>query len=227
MLQLDVSWIAKAKNVESAAVYLREHGFTSRETRSLTQSGGIKLVRDSTIQRICEVAMCTPNDLFRFVGDAKSHLRVLNVLPPSRPADLLKHLPQAAVDALMDKAKETAIPSVIASGKLNGKLRLNVLHLIEQRQHLRPQRFLMQKGFTRMEARKLLDPNRKVFKVTMLMRLCSVFGCLPNDLFDWEGNEAHHLNALRKSTPPDLTVLLNKLSPEQAQRFMRQLRSNV
>lgn len=226
MLQLDISWITKVKNVESAAVYLRERGFTSRETRSLTQPGGIKLVRDSTIQRICEAAMCTPNDLFRFVGDAKSNLRVLNLLPPSRPADLLKHLPQAAVEALMDKAKETAIPSAIASGKLDGKLRLNVLHLIEQRQQLRPQRYLMEKGFTRMEARKLLDPKRTSFKVTMLHRLCKCFGCLPNDLFNWEGSEAHHLNVLRKEPVVDLQQLMNNMTPQDARRFLRQIRKN-
>ncbi len=226
MLQLDIGWIAKAKNVESAAVFLRERGFTTRETRSLTQPGGIKLVRVSTLQRLCEAAVCTPNELFRYSGDAKSHLRFLNTFPPTRPADLLKHMPQAAIDALIDKAKETAMSSVVASDKLNGKLQLNVLHLIEQRQQPRPQRYLMHMGFTRMEARKLIDPQLTSIKVTMLFRLCLCFTCMPNDLFDWDGSDAHHLNTLKKAPAIDLQQLLNTMTPQEAKRFLQEIRKN-
>jgi DNA-binding Xre family transcriptional regulator len=223
MLRLDISWIAKAKNVESAAVYLRERGFTYRETRSLTQPGGIKLVRDSLIQRICEAAMCTPNDLFRFSGDAKSHLRVLNTFPTTQASDLLGHMPQAQIDAIMDKAEELTEAPPNPSRHLKGHLRLNAARLVLQRHPTSKWSFLKSKGFTIGEARKLFDPKRKSFHVKMLFRLCNCFTCLPNDLFDWNGSEAHHLNTLKKEPAIDLQQLVNKMTPEEVREFLKQL----
>ena len=75
-----------------------------------------------------------------------------------------------------------------------------------------------------MEVSKLFSSERKSVRVDMLTRLCVCFGCLPNDLYDWEGSTAHHLNVLRKVTGIKLTEHLALLPPDEIRRVLRELK---
>ena len=145
---------------------------------------------------------------------------MLNTARVSTLNVVFAELSQREVELLVLKAQELAVSleNPVSTGE--GRLWLNVRHLIAQRQEPQPYSFLISKDFTRAETSKLLDPKRKVFRITMLSRLCEAFNCLPNDLFDWEGAENHHLNALRKTPAVDLKVLLSKLPPDEVREVL-------
>jgi DNA-binding Xre family transcriptional regulator len=224
MLGLDIARILRPMGFKSAAVYLRERGFTVKETRTLSHPHKRQILRDTTVKRLCEALLCTPNDLFRWQGPQESHLNVLNIAPASSIDSVFGHLNQRELDQLVSKVQELAISTEPALTDGEGHLWLHVPHIIAQRQQSQPYPFLKTKGFTHSESATLLDPTRKAFKLTVLSRLCLAFDCLPNDLFDWEGSEEHYLNALRKRPAPDLKTLLSKLPPEKVQELLRQLR---
>lgn len=181
------------------------------------------MIRDSSVQRICEAFDCTPNELFRWYGSKESHLQALNILPMAPPTAFLKELNQQELDLLFEKAQSLTAQPKVNTDLPKGTLRLNVLRLVEQRQPGDVHTFLSTKGFTTAEAKKLLSDDRKAVKLGVLTRLCVVFGCLPNDLYDWEGSEEHRLNALRKTPVIDLKGLLEQLPPEEVQRVLREL----
>lgn len=160
---------------------------------------------------------------FPLVRHRESHLQALNKPPMAPPTAFLNDLNQQELDALFEKAQSLKAKPVPSDDMPDGTLRLNVLRLVEQRQPMLVQKFLRAKGFTEAEARKLLSDDRKAVKLGVLTRLCTVFGCLPNDLYDWEGSEEHRLNALRKTPIVDLKGLLERLPPDEVQRILREL----
>jgi DNA-binding Xre family transcriptional regulator len=130
---------------------------------------------------------------------------------------------QQDVEHLLERAEQAFTKAQLSTVQGQGRIRLNVNRLVAQRLVQKPQVYLRSKGFTETETRNLLAADRISVKVKMLERLCIVFQCLPNDLFDWEGSEEHYLNALRKRPAPDLKTLLSKLPPEKVQELLRQL----
>lgn len=224
MLQLDIAKIVGAKAPESVAVYLCDRGFSAKEARTLSHPHETQLLRDTTVMRLCEALLCTPNNLFRWRGPQESHLNILNTAAMSSMDTVIGQMSQQDLELFVSKVQKLTAELEQPATDGEGRLWLNVSYVITQRQQARPQSFLIDNGFTRSESRKLLDPNRKVFRVTILSRLCLTFGCLPNDLFDREGSETHYLNVLRKQTPLDLKQLLSGLAPEKVQEVLRLLK---
>lgn len=223
MLRLCITRLVQAKSLKSDAVYLRERGFSAKEVRTLSNVVEMQLLKDTSVQRLCEALVCTPNDLFCWDGKLESHLKVLNTARVSNLDVVFAELSQREVELLVLKARELAVSleNPVSTGE--GRLWLNVRHLIAQRQEPQPYSFLISKEFTPAEAGKLLNPNRKAIRLTVLSRLCEAFHCLPNDLFDWEGSENHHLNALRKIPVVDLKALLSQLPPDEVRKILMAL----
>lgn len=223
MLRLDLASIARQTGLKSVAVFLRGKGFSEKQTRTLSKPTTAQLIRDRTLQRLCEAFVCTPNDLFRWHGDRESHLLGLNMVSSVPAASSLGELSQEKVELLLAEVEKLSIEPRTDEPMPEGRLFLNVKRMVEQRQARSEVKFLQMKGFTESEARKLLDPERKAVKMSMLTRLCNAFMCLPNDLYDWEGSEEHPLNALRKEPAVDLNALLLRLPPDEVRRILEKL----
>jgi DNA-binding Xre family transcriptional regulator len=223
MLELDITRIIGQQSTESPAAYLHKRGFTKREVRSLSHPSSMKQIRDQVIQRLCETLHCTPNDLFRWKGALNPLYNKLNGPAMSHACTLLGTMNQEQVDTAVSKALELASGMQPVTSTGQGRLWLNVGHAVAQRQQPQPLKFLKQKGFTEMQGRKLLSSERKSIRLAVLSRLCVVLGCLPNDLFDWEGSEEHHLNVLRKPAVVDLKGLLEQLPPDKVRRVLGEL----
>lgn len=220
MLKLDLTPLIHAKGFTQSQAFLRKHGFTAREARTLMNEKSVRLIRDSMIQRLCETFLCEPNDLMSWTDKQNDLFQRLNIgtVPPLH--DLMKGKSQAEVQLLLEQLKLElkAKPPISSNGK--GRLFMNVRRLIEERQQPHPQRFLELNGFTKMEANKLLDPKRTSIRMKMLSRLCVFFDCLPNELFDWDGSEEHFLNALRKDPVVDLKVAFDRLPSNVVRRLL-------
>lgn len=220
MLKLNLTPLIQAKGFTKSQAFLRKHGFTAREARTLMSKKGVLLIRDSTIQRLCETFMCEPNDLFAWTDKEHNRLKRLNVGPLSSLQDLAKGKSEEEIRLLMERLKQELEnkPSLLLNGK--GRLFVNVRRLIELRQEPYPQRFLEMNGFTKTEANKLLDPKRTSIRMKMLSRLCVFFDCDPNQLFDWEGSDEHFLNDLRKEPAVDMRAAFDRLPPTVLRRLL-------
>ena len=104
---------------------------------------------------------------------------------------------------------------------LKAMLKLNIERLVKMRSKQRPLVYLITHGFTRDEARSLLNPRLKSVKLSMQTRLCLVFACEPNDLFGFDGPKDCHLNVLNVPDPPRLDNLLEGLSPKEIEELRR------
>ena len=221
MLKLNLAPLIREKGSTKAQAFLRKHGFTAREARSLMNTKGIRLVKDSTILRLCEALVCEPNDLFQWIGPKESSLAKLNVATQQHIGAYLARLPQQAVTEKVQELLKAMEDIETPQTKIEGRLFLNVGRLVAERQQASALRFLIENGFTRMEANKLLDPKRVAFKLTMLSRLCVCFNCMPNELFDWDGPNEHFLSSLKKVLVIDLRTEFEKLPPAVVRRLMR------
>jgi DNA-binding Xre family transcriptional regulator len=94
-------------------------------------------------------------------------------------------------------------------------LRLNIARLVRQRSRQLPRVYLMAHGFTRDQARALLDPNLKEIKMSTQTKLCELFNCFPSDLYAHVGKEKSHLDALNEVPMVPAEVILKDLSPEE------------
>jgi hypothetical protein len=100
---------------------------------------------------------------------------------------------------------------------------LNIHRLIALRGVKHPRAFLVNHGFTDSEARTLLDGGSTTVGHKMMMRLCDTFHCAPNDVYDWNGADDHHLARLKRAIPPDIKLLLDGKTPQEIEEILRRL----
>lgn len=224
MLELYLQPAVSAMGVATVAQALRPCDFSPKEIRLLSEPGKLHVLKDATVQRLCECLGCEPNALLRWSGLPESHLHVLNTRPEPLPTTLIYPLNQRELDALYRELAAMQRAQPVRPVLPEGRLFLHVGRLVAQRQPSSHYRFLERMGFTRNEARTLLDPDRKAVRMAQLTRLCEVFGCLPNDLYDWEGAEAHPLHALQKPPVVDLRHLQGPLTRAELEAIVRRLR---
>jgi len=220
MLKLSLTPLIRAKGFMHSQSFLRQHGFTNREARTLMSSTGIRLMKDSTVQRLCEALVCNPNDLFMWTGGKEHICAGLNVEVSASLSLMLHGKTEREVELLTEKWQQGIGEEVFVNVQAEGRLFLNVRRLVELRQQPYPQRYLKLNGFSRMEANKLLDAKRLSVRLDMLTRLCTFFQCLPNDLYDWDGAEAHFLNGLKKVPAVNLSKVLSQLPPKVVTRVL-------
>lgn len=83
--------------------------------------------------------------------------------------------------------------------------------------------FLVNHGFTDGEARRLATGKVKTLHLDTLERLCETFQCLPNELFDWQGDASHVLSPISKSEAPNILKLLEDKSPKELEEILKRL----
>ena len=98
---------------------------------------------------------------------------------------------------------------------------LTIARLVKMRSKQRPQVYLMMHGFTRDEARSLLNPQLSAVKLSTQLRLCNLFSCYPNDLFGYQGSTSSHLNGLNHDDPTGIDDMLEGLSPDEIAELKR------
>jgi len=98
---------------------------------------------------------------------------------------------------------------------------MNIARLVRLRGKQQPLTYLMMHGFTRNEARSIMNPNLRMVKLSIMTRLCKLFDCYPNDLFAHDGKGKCHLDALNEVQEVRTDDLLEGLSPEQIEELVR------
>lgn len=68
-------------------------------------------------------------------------------------------------------------------------LKYNLNRLFELRGINKPYSFLLDKGYSRNVAYRLTRNRKKLFTPNEIERLCLLFNCTPNDLFEWKPNK--------------------------------------
>ncbi|HUR98703.1 MAG TPA: helix-turn-helix domain-containing protein [Pyrinomonadaceae bacterium] len=99
----------------------------------------------------------------------------------------------------------------------------NPLRIFSLRGIDRPNKFLVNNGFTSMIASRLLTYGLPNVKVSSVGRLCRLLNCTPNDLFDWKPDASdpipakHPLQSLvrQESSAAHITELLKDIPLEK------------
>jgi len=104
-----------------------------------------------------------------------------------------------------------------------GNIILNVARLLNDREVKHHETWLKKRGFSRREARTLLQQRPGRLNLEQVQRLCELFKCMPQDLLDIEGDPKNHLNKLRKPKHKKLADLLDGRSQEDIDRLWRGL----
>lgn len=207
----------------SMAVFLRSKGFSARASRTITRPAGVRVLPDRQLQQLCEVFHCTPNGLFTWHGPDTHLLAALNEPPMHRLQMVTFGLKQHDMEALLSRAEEMLKERKAATSHVGGRLFLNIGRLIAERQQELPRRYLIKKGFTPGEVQGLLSAERKAVRLPVLQLLCEVFGCLPDDLYDHEGNAQQLLHVLHRPKPLRLEDALEQLPLEDRWAVLREL----
>lgn len=100
-------------------------------------------------------------------------------------------------------------------------LRLNLERLFQLHGVRHRQAYLINHGFTRDQARKLLDPKLSSLKFRTQTRLCKAFKCLPNDLYYYDGPDPGHLKVLNRKSVPKTDGMLEGLSPDDITELVK------
>jgi DNA-binding Xre family transcriptional regulator len=120
---------------------------------------------------------------------------------------------------------------LIVETKLNYKvmLILNVERMVKLRGIKRPFSLFIKEGFSNYMAQKLAKNEVRMITFENLERLCRLFKCKPNDLFEWRPNEGEGMNEHLPLTELrhvgedlDLNALLADSSSEEIMRFARE-----
>ena len=104
-----------------------------------------------------------------------------------------------------------------------GKIILNVARLLDERGVKHHETWLVRHGFTRSEARTLVNPRPGRYNVDHQERLCVLLDCMPEALLDIEGEMGNHLDKLRKPKRKKLSEALEGKSQDDIDRLWRGL----
>jgi len=102
-------------------------------------------------------------------------------------------------------------------------LKLNLARLMKLHEVFHPLPYLTRHGFSEHEARGLLSDGKVMLRVEHLTKLCLLFNCTPNDLFDWNGDEHSKLAELKKVAYPEITQVLARKSPTEIEEIIRKV----
>ena len=104
-------------------------------------------------------------------------------------------------------------------------LRLNIKYLLNLRGNKKQYSYLRDKGFSNHKIRLFFNQESSSVKIRDIEKLCLMFKCTPNALFDWEPNwgqklaDDHPLHSLTKQQSINLADLTVDMSPEELKEF--------
>lgn len=208
MLVIDIERLVVSRGGQRVTSYLTQRGFTYAEARGLAHGDRVVQIRDRTVQRLCEAMVCEPNDLFGWKGEDSGPLAVLKRRHEQPWHELLAGMTQAELDAFWAKAREKAAHRGPAPKTKGGQLTLDVGRLVRQRTAGSAHAYLQRTGLGAMVASTLLNGEHRALRLRVMTHLCESFGCLPSDLYRFDGPEDHVLAPLIRPVLPlasDLT----------------------
>lgn len=106
-------------------------------------------------------------------------------------------------------------------------LYINLDRLLKLRDVRKGRSYLVNNGLSDSEARHLLSGKAKSVKFDMLCRLCGIFNCTLDELFDWKGETGHPLAVMRKNEVTEIANLLEGKSPKELEEMLKRLRDEL
>ncbi len=106
-------------------------------------------------------------------------------------------------------------------------LKYNFKRLLQLRGISKPLAFLTNKGFSYSEAFNISHNKFIALKISQIEKLCNLFKCTPNDLFEWtpktkeEDNPNHPLYSLKRDEEESITKSLSELPIEIIQHLKK------
>ncbi len=107
MLQFNFKKILISRGIDKPYNYLTEAGFSSRLATIITKSE-MRTMRLDTLERLCELLNCTPNDLLEWhpaAGDINNEKHALFAIRAKDPEQTVR-LTKMLNDIPLDKLKE-------------------------------------------------------------------------------------------------------------------------
>jgi len=114
MLQYNFKRVLKARGIENYTVYLQSFGFSQEFSRKIV-NGKARIIRLSSLEKLCIILQCTPNDVIEWIPDndskveenhplnkKKKNEKVVNILKTlnSVPIDKLEKIEQIIKESL-------------------------------------------------------------------------------------------------------------------------------
>ncbi len=103
MLQYNFTRIFYARGIEKPSSYLQKNGFSENFTRKII-SGDVRALRLSSLEKLCLILQCTPNDVIEWIPDEGSKVdekHPLNKIKKNdKVVDILKTLNSVPIDML-------------------------------------------------------------------------------------------------------------------------------
>ena len=108
MLHFNFTRLFKAKGIETPAKYLVQHGFSDKFATRVVRNDFRRLNLDD-VQRLCELFLCTPNDLLQWipeknVPDPSTH-PLAPLMRTEKVLDLTRTLNSVSLEKLLEIEK--------------------------------------------------------------------------------------------------------------------------
>ena len=104
-------------------------------------------------------------------------------------------------------------------------LKINLNKVFRLRGIAKPEKFLVQNGFTESIAYNITKTKTPALKLQNLNKLCSILSCTPNDLIEWTPDQSnplpenHPLQKLKPAEVLNLSELLKDVPAEKISEF--------
>ena len=104
MLQYNFTKIFYARGIEKPSPYLQKFGFSENFTRKII-SGDVRALRLSSLEKLCLILQCTPNDVIEWIPDEGNEVdekHPLNKIKKNnKVVNILKTLNSVPIDKLV------------------------------------------------------------------------------------------------------------------------------
>ena len=108
MLHFNFTRVFKAKGIHTPSKYLVQHGFSDKFATRVVRNDFRKLNIDE-VEKLCEIFLCTPNDLLQWVPDSKTSDPTTHPLAPlmrdEKVMDLTRTLNSVPFERLLEIEK--------------------------------------------------------------------------------------------------------------------------
>lgn len=207
MIVIDLDALVQARGGNKVTTYLMERGFTYGTARRVSNGATLVQLKDSTVFQLCEALGCRPNHLFCWRGPKTDALEALNSMRPTPLYELLQGLSLEQKVEFWDKMKAWSDAHPSGPKVMGGKLRLDIRRLVGLRTTGSARKVLEGMGLTEMEAKGVLSKGHSALRLTVMTKLCKGFGCLPDDLYSFEGPDGHVLSGLERAPMVNLEMI--------------------
>lgn len=91
MLNYNFTRILKARGIENPSIFLQKHGFSQNFTRNII-NGNARALRLSSLEKLCIILQCSPNDVMEWVPDEGSKIEESHPLNKIKKTDKVANI---------------------------------------------------------------------------------------------------------------------------------------